>query len=113
MPGAKLVRMDFVFDLLAFSLMAIALAPLLLLGLYVIADRFKFAWAQWLLKACVELLKFQWVTGGLLNLLVGFALAVYGGWMVYDADPTWQRVLSGLLVPFGLWRMWRGAVLLG
>jgi len=104
--------MDILFDLLAFSLMGIALVPLLVLGLYVIADRLKFAWAERLLAVTVELLKFQWVTGGFLNMVFGAGFVALGVWLVMTHELPWQRVAGALLVPYGLWRLWRGAKLL-
>ncbi|QEI07438.1 DUF4175 domain-containing protein [Pigmentiphaga aceris] len=103
---------DLLPDLLLFLLIGIAVAPLLLLGLYVVTDYFKLAIADRILDLIGHLLKLQWLTGSVVNIVGGIALAALGVWSMFHFDPQWQRWLGVLLVPFGLWRAWRGLALL-
>lgn len=103
--------MDTLIGLLAFLLIAIAVAPLLL-GLYVVADYFGLRLAERLLDSTNWLLKLQWFTGSVVNIVGGLAIAALGVWAVFHFEPTSHRLLSALLVPFGLWRTWRGLALL-
>lgn len=104
--------MDTLIELLTFLLIAIAVVPLLLLALYVLADRLGFRFADRILDSTVLLLMLQWVTGGVVNIVGGLAIAALGAWAVFHAWPIWHGLLGGLLVPFGLWRTWRGVALL-
>ena len=104
--------MDTLIELLTFLLIAIAVVPLLLLALYVLADRLGFRFADRILDSTVLLLMLQWVTGGVVNIVGGLAIAALGVWAVFHAGYTWHGILGGLLVPFGLWRTWRGVVVL-
>jgi len=100
-------------SLLAYFLIAIAVAPLLLLCLYLLASHFQLRLAERILDAAMQLLKLQWLSGGLLNIVGGLALGALGVWMILHFEPLPQRLLGALLVPFGLWRAFRGAALLG
>jgi hypothetical protein len=46
------------------------------------------------------------------NIVGGLAIAALGVWAVLHAWPAWQGLLACLLVPFGLWRTWRGIAVL-
>ena len=104
--------MDTLIELALFLLIAIAVAPLLLLLLYVLADRLGFKLADRLLDPIGWVLKLQWFTGGVVNIVGGLAIAALGVWAVFHAWPIWHGLLGGLLVPFGLWRTWRGIAVL-
>ena len=108
----KLILMDTFVELLTFLLIAIAVAPLLLLALYVLADRLGFRFADRLLASTVWLLTLQWITGGVVNIVFGLAIVALGVWAVLHAWPAWHGLLACLLVPFGLWRTWRGITVL-
>jgi hypothetical protein len=104
--------MDIVIDLVAFLLIAVALSPLLLLALYVLADRLNIPWAERVLGAMAGMLRFQWLLGGLLSLVLGLALVAAGIWLAMQFETLIPRVAGVLMVPFGLWRTWRGALML-
>lgn len=104
--------MTLLITLAAYALIAVAIAPLLLLGLYLLAHALGFSKAaERILDACSSLLMLQGVTGGLLNLLGGLALAALGIWG-FSRESGIQSALPALLIPFGLWRSWRGLELL-
>jgi hypothetical protein len=104
--------MDTLIELGLFLLIAIAVAPLLLLGLYVVADRLGLRLADRLLDVVGGLLKVQWFTGSLVNIVGGLAIAALGVWALFQVEPIWQGLLTALLIPFGLWRTIRGLALL-
>lgn len=104
-----------------YVLVAIAILPLVVLGLYVIADRLGLRrLSNGLLDLCGALLSAQWLTGGIVNLLGGLAICGLGLWAL---NHLWHEAVSGagvsvidalgpVLVPFGLWRVWRGVSVL-
>lgn len=59
------------------------------------------------------MLRLQWLGASLLNIVGGLALAALGLWMGLSLEPMLARMLGALLVPFGLWRTFRGLVLVG
>jgi hypothetical protein len=109
----KLGRMDTLAGLLVFFLIGLAVVPLLLLGLYVLANWFELGVADRILAAAVGMLRLQWLGASLLNIVGGLALAALGLWMGLSLEPMLARMLGALLVPFGLWRTFRGLVLVG
>ncbi len=104
--------MDTFVNVLALFLVVIAVVPLLLLGFYVLASHFNFQWADGFLSYTVWFLKLQWVSGMLINLVGGLALALLGAWAIGHFDQIWQRVAGMLLAAWGLWRGYLGAALL-
>jgi hypothetical protein len=104
--------MDTLINFLAFLLIAIAVAPLLLLGLYALASHFNLKIADTMLGWAAGLLKLQWFSGGLVNLLGGLALCALGIWMALHFGQTLRALLGVPVVVLGLWRAWRGATLL-
>lgn len=89
--------MNTLVDLLAYLLIGLAVAPLLVLGLYVLADRLGLFIAERLLDALRPLLTLQWLGGGLLNIVGGLAIGALGAWAV---------VHDGGLVGWGRARCW-------
>ncbi|MBS0428640.1 MAG: hypothetical protein JSR41_15290 [Proteobacteria bacterium] len=104
--------MDRLIDVLVWGLAGAALLPLLLLGLYVLADRLGVKGADRILDWTVRGLALQWTVGGLVNLGGGLAIAALGVWVVLRVGATWQSVAGIALVLVGLWRGWRGASVL-
>lgn len=104
--------MDTLISILSFTLIGIAVAPLLLLAVYVVADYFGLRMANHILDATIGFLKLQWLSGGVLNILGGFAIAAMGVWATLHVDPLLARCLSALLIPFGFWRTYRGVTVL-
>ena len=98
-------------SLVLFSLIGIAVGPLMLLGLYALADYLELKIASRILAAMMGLLKFQWLVGSWLNILGGLAISALGAWLVWHSIALPQKLGGALLVPFGLWRAYRGAVL--
>lgn len=109
----KLARMDTLAGLLVYFLIGLAVVPLLLLGLYVLASWFGLGVADRMLAAAVGMLRLQWFGASVLNIVGGLALAALGVWMGLSVDPAAYRMLGALLVPFGLWRTFRGIALAG
>lgn len=104
--------MDTLIDILAFLLIGIAVTPLLLLGLYALANLLGLAVADRILYVAMRLLQFQWLSGSVVNIAGGLAIGALGVWVVLHFEPLLHRLAGALLVPFGLWRAFRGAVLL-
>ena len=98
-------------SLLLFLLIAIAVGPLLILGLYLLADYLELRIAGRILDALVALLKFQWLAGSWLNILGGLAISALGVWLIWHFGGLSQRLAGALLLLFGLWRSYRGALL--
>lgn len=96
----------------AYLLIGIAVAPLLLLGLYVLADRLGLKVADRMLSLTARLLQWQWLSGGVVNIVGGLLIAALGIWAALSLEPSWHRLAGLLLVPFGLWRAFRGAAVL-
>lgn len=105
--------MDTLIGILSFLLIGIAVAPLLMLGLYVLGSYFGLKGAERVLDATFQLLKLQWFSGGLLTTVGGLAIGAMGVWMIVHFDPLLQRATGGLMVAFGLWRAARGLTVLG
>ena len=100
--------MDLLLTITACALIGIACAPLLLLGLYLLANVLGFGKvAERLLDACSAFLTLQGYTGGVVNLLGGLALASLGVWGISHSAGL-MVLLPALLIPFGLWRSWLG-----
>lgn len=99
-------------SLILFLLIGIAVGPLLMLGLYVLADYFGLKIAGRILDAMVGLLKFQWLAGSGLNILGGLAISALGAWLMWHFSGLPQRLGGALLLLFGFWRTYRGAVLI-
>jgi len=93
---------------LAWLLIGLAVAPLLVLGLYALADRLGLRIAERLLDALLPLLTLQWLGGGLLNIVGGLAICALGAWAVVHDGGLVGWGAGALLVPFGLWRTLRG-----
>ncbi|WP_398498867.1 hypothetical protein [Variovorax sp.] len=96
----------------AYLLISIAVAPLLLLGLYVLADRLGLKVADRMLSLTARLLQWQWLSGGVVNIVGGLLIAALGVWGALSLEPSWHRLAGLLLVPFGLWRAFRGVAVL-
>ncbi|RZI69236.1 hypothetical protein [Variovorax guangxiensis] len=100
--------MNTLVGLLAYLLIGLAVAPLLVLGLYMLADRLGLRIAERLLDALLPLLTLQWLGGGLLNIVGGLAIGALGVWAVMHDGGLVGWGAGALLVPFGLWRTLRG-----
>jgi len=96
----------------AYLLIGIAVAPLLLLGLHVLADRLGLKVADRMLSLTARLLQWQWLSGGVVNIVGGLFIAALGVWGALSLAPPLHRLASALLVPFGLWRAFRGVAVL-
>jgi tryptophan-rich sensory protein len=96
----------------AYLLIGVAVAPLLLLGLYVLADRLGLAVADRMLSLTARILQLQWLSGGVVNIIGGLLIAALGIWAALSLEPPLYRLAGALLVPFGLWRAFRGVAVL-
>lgn len=104
--------MDDVIGILLFVLIAAAVAPLVALGVFAIADRLGWAGAGRLLDLTSSLMRAQWVIGGVISVVIGLALIALGVWLFLRSSAWEGRVAGVVLVPFGLWRIWRGILVL-
>lgn len=88
-PGRrdKLLGTHTLASLLAFLWIGVAVAPLLLLGLYAVASYFELKVADRILDATLRFLKLQRFSGGLPNLAGGLVIAALGIWMAMQAGP--------------------------
>lgn len=101
-------------SVLAYFLIGVVFAPLLLLGLYAVCSYFNLKIADRILSLVVQFLTVELAIGGVVNLVGGLAISALGIWSVLylDSAPHLFRFLAVLLVPFGLWRAIRGGVAL-
>ncbi|MGH6616475.1 hypothetical protein [Sphingomonas sp.] len=104
--------LDTVITVMAFILIGLAVVPLLLVGLGALASYFDLRIAGPILAVAVRLVTLQWISGGVVNVVAGLALAALGIWAVLHFDPPLHRILGAALVPFGLWRIFRGVAVL-
>ncbi|QNQ08112.1 hypothetical protein [Sphingomonas alpina] len=104
--------LDHMITIMAFILIGLAVIPLLLVALGALASYFDLGIAGPILAVAVRLVTLQWISGGVVNVLAGLALAALGIWAVLHFDPLLHRILSAALVPFGLWRIFRGVAVL-
>ncbi len=99
--------------IIAMLLITATVGPLLLLGVFVIADHFDLRLAPWLLDTTARALTLQWQVGGWVNLAAGLALAGLGVWFAVHDAPLPHRIGGFLiLVAGGLWRAWRGSTII-
>lgn len=89
-------------------LIAAAVLPLLLLAVYALASYCGLSIADRLLDATVATLTVGWVIGCIVNIVGGLALVGLGIWAAIVFPAPLVRFAMALLVPFGLWRLWRG-----
>ena len=90
-------------------LIALAVGPLLLLAVAVTCNALGWTLGDRLLSATVHLLSLQWRVGAILNVIVGVGLVGLGLWMAWHVHALVPRMAAALLlIPFGLWRAWRG-----
>ena len=90
----------------ALGLAIVAVAPLLLLGVYALANAVGIRSADRLLGPLIGLVQVQWGVAALVNLGGGLALAGLGLWTL--AQPGTLALAGLALIPFGLWRCWIG-----
>ena len=93
-------------------LVAIAVAPLLILLAYVIADSLRLKVAERILVAAERVTILQWLVGSLVNLVGGLALIGVGLWVVIHVPAVAAKVGGALALLLGLWRAWIGACVL-
>jgi hypothetical protein len=99
---------DSLTQILAFLLAVLAFLPLLLLGLYLLAEHFGLKGAERIMGVFARALQVQWFLGALLNLVVGVALCALGVWAMLRFDTPAHRLVGAGALPFGLWRAVKG-----
>lgn len=99
---------------LVYFLIGVVFAPLLLLGLYAVCSYFNVKIADRILSLVFRFLTVELAVGGVLNLVGGLAISALGIWsaLYLESAPHLFRFLAVLLVPFGLWRAFRGGLAL-
>ena len=95
-------------ELLGYALIAVIAAPFLLLGLLVAGTYLNIPIADRLIDPLYYALNFLWIVGAAANIVVGLAIAAAGIWLSLRAPNILGGLSSLLLVPFGLWRVYRG-----
>lgn len=100
---------DFLLAALAF---AVFFGPLLLLGLYVLADWLELPVAGHLLDVFALTLSAQFVLGALVNIALGIALIALAGWLIWHPTSAWRLLGAATVLILGLWRIGRGVAIL-
>lgn len=113
-PGkfGTLSRMHELITIMAYLLMMIAIAPLALLAIYLIADHLELPLAAQVLDLLHDALLLQGFGGALINMLCGIGLMALGYWGVMRAGLAWSVLPPAMLALFGAWRGLRGLALL-
>ncbi|SKA98299.1 hypothetical protein SAMN06295879_2559 [Agreia bicolorata] len=104
--------MDALGTILLIALICAAVLPLLALVVYIVASALGLGFADRILDATVALLTAQWSIGGVLNIVAGAAIIAVGIWCAVNLEPALVKALCLVLVPFGIWRLVRGARIL-
>ncbi len=95
-----------------FGLIAAAIAPLVLLAVYVALSHLKAPFAERILDALMGAFSIQMIVGAAVNVIGGLLFCALAIWVVSRPDPTVLAWLSGALVLLlGLWRLARGLCL--
>jgi uncharacterized membrane protein required for colicin V production len=97
--------------ILGAALIVAVVLPLLLMLLFVIADALGLSFADRILGVAVHALIVEFAIGSVVNVLGGLtivALAIWGSWHFLDTM-FWPLLL--LLIPVGLWRVWKGVAI--
>jgi len=98
-----------VLDFALYGLIAAALAPLILLGVYVALSHLKAPFAERILDALMGAFSIQMVVGAAVNVLGGLLFCALALWAVSRPDPNVLAWISGgLVLLLGVWRLARG-----
>lgn len=101
-----------VLDFALYGLIAAAIAPLVLLAVYVALSHLKAPFAERILDALMGAFSVQMIVGAAVNVIGGLLFCALAIWVVSRPDPTVLAWLSGALVLLlGLWRLARGLCL--
>jgi hypothetical protein len=91
---------------------ALVFGPLLLLGLYVLADYFVWPIAGCILRIVAVALTLQFVAGALVNIALGVAVTGLAVWAVQNFASAWRFPGAAAVMILGIWRAWRGLTIL-
>lgn len=89
-------------------LLLVTIAPLLFLGMFVLADGLNLRIAERILDWTMAALAIQWRLGSVINVAGGAALAAGGVWCALSLDHQTRWIAAIVLVPVGFWRIRRG-----
>ena len=89
-------------------LLLVTIAPLLFLGMFVLADGLNLRIAERILDWTIAVLAVQCRLGSVINVAGGVALAAGGVWCVLSFDHQTRWIAAMVLVPVGFWCIRRG-----
>ncbi|WP_442680406.1 hypothetical protein ACSBM8_04210 [Sphingomonas sp. ASY06-1R] len=95
-------------SIVLFVLIAVAVLPLLLVGILFLFAQFNLPIPTKLVDVVRIALNVAWSVGAILNIVGGLALAAVAVWLPVHNPTRTHLVLAPLLVGAGLWRLWRG-----
>ncbi|OCJ09481.1 hypothetical protein A6U86_26985 [Rhizobium sp. AC27/96] len=97
--------------IIAVILIAAVMLPLFLLLVFAAADALGFSFAGRVLGLAVHAMIIELAIGSVVNVVGGFAMVALAIWGSLHFPEVAHRLLSLILIPVGLWRVWRGVVI--
>ncbi|WP_420139930.1 hypothetical protein [Sphingomonas sp.] len=99
-------------SILVHTLVALAVGPLLLVGILFLLTYFNLPTPMILIDAIYRTMLVQSTTGALVNVVLGMAAVAGAVWLPIHDPSGLHLILAPLLFLFGLWRLWRGVTVL-
>ncbi|MGV1760045.1 hypothetical protein ACQZ6F_29730 [Rhizobium sp. A22-96] len=97
--------------IIAVILIAAVMLPLFVFLVFVAADALGLSFADRILAVAVHALIIEFAIGSVVNVVGGFAIVALAIWGSLHFPEMAYRLLSLILIPAGLWRVWRGVVI--
>jgi hypothetical protein len=97
--------------IIAVILIAAVMLPLFLFLVFEAADALGLSFADRILGVAVHAMIIEFAIGSTVNVVGGFAMVALAIWGSLHFPETTHRLLSLILIPVGLWRVWRGVVI--
>ncbi|MDJ1637630.1 hypothetical protein [Rhizobium rhizogenes] len=103
--------MTTILTIIAVILIAAVMLPLFLFLVFVAADALGLSFADRVLGVAVHAMIIEFAIGSVVNVVGGFAMVALAIWGSLHFPETTHRLLSLILIPVGLWRVWRGVMI--
>lgn len=97
--------------IIAVILIAAVMLPLFLFLVFAAADAMGLSFADRVLGVAVHAMIIEFAIGSVVNVVGGFAMVALAIWGSLHFPEIAHRLLSLILIPVGLWRVWRGVVI--